>query len=108
MEPKLRFLPPKVGTKAKLLLGCTLPNGVNLSDCDFEVELSTQYKKRTYKKSELLPADDDQHYYVLVDTKDLGPGHYKCTLLVLVPDADFVDGIRPEKIEFPTDLNVIP
>lgn len=101
------FMPPKIGSKVKLVLSCELPDDINLKDCDFEVELRTTYKKKTYKKDELLPGDGD-FYYILVDTAEIGSGQYMCVLTVQVPDADFTDGLRTEKIEFPSDLKVIP
>lgn len=101
------FMPPKVGTKVKLVVGVELPGEVHLMDCDFELTLKTTYKKKVYTKDELIPVDED-HYYVLVDTEELGAGQYMCVITVEVPDSDFPTGLRTEKIEFPTDLKAIP
>ena len=81
-----------------------------MSGYDFECALYV-YTNRTVviPKSKMKKVDDD-NYIVVVDSIDamrIGRGKINAEITAFIPDSDFDDGIRTEKLILCTDVTAI-
>lgn len=77
---------------------------ISMSQYDFTCEFFT-YKsaKIEVTKAQMLPYDDD-NYIAMLDTTNLKyEGYIKIMVTARIPDEDFADGFRTEKILIITD-----
>ena len=93
------------GTRAKSRLYMKPIGNYHLADIDFEVTVSTNrgFKSYTLKKADCKQEDRDS-YIVPVDSSILGAGVYYGTVTLRIPDVDFPDGVRIEKVTSEMDI----
>lgn len=83
-----------IGTELKYLVEITA-TGFSMEDDDFHIVVSVGNKKATYNKTDLL-VDEEDNYYLAIDTSLFKKGDLYATLYAYVPDDDFPDGLRTE------------
>lgn len=96
-----------VGTRFKVNVNMQPVDGYNLGNVDWEVKVfvDSNNKSLILKKDQCKRIDDD-NYYIPIDSSILGPGRYYVTLTVNLPDGDFSDGVRIEKVTAYTGVTI--
>lgn len=87
-----------LGTEKKYLLNIE-SSGFDMERDDFEVLLKRGPNSLTLRKADMI-RDDEDNWYIVFNTADLGPGVVSMTVIAHVPDTDFPDGIRDEVDKF--------
>lgn len=99
-----------VGTELKININIAPIGGIHMSDYDFEIEFyirpsySITLTKRGEELSEGLRKIDEDNYIACIDSSLLGTGKLKAMITAYVPDSDFFDGHRTEKIKLDTNI----
>ena len=86
-----------VGTKLKYALSISSP-GFDMAEDDFSVDILGSRTRVHFDKEDLVVDENDQ-YYVCFDTAELGDGIIDAVITAFVPDEDFDDGVRTEKVK---------
>lgn len=96
-----------VGTKCISNLNIQPIGGLHLAELDWEVKVFTSASSRSYviKKESCMRVDDD-NYYIPVDSSILGAGVYWGTVTLTIPDGNFADGIRIERLTVMLDITI--
>ena len=99
-----------LGTEFKLNVHLEPLDGLHMSDYDFEVALYVYTNRKVvFQKSKLKKVDDD-NYLLMVETAAalrLGRGRINAEITAYIPDNDFSDGLRTEKLVLCTDVTSI-
>ena len=99
-----------LGTEFKLNVHLEPLGGLHMSDYDFEVALYVYTNRKVvFQKSKLKKVDDD-NYLLMVETADalrIGRGRINAEITAYIPDNDFSDGLRTEKLVLCTDVTAI-
>lgn len=99
-----------LGTEFKLNVHLDPLDGFHMSDYDFEVALYVYTNRKVvFQKSKLKKVDDD-NYLLMVETADalrIGRGRINAEITAYIPDSDFSDGLRTEKLVLCTDVTAI-
>lgn len=99
-----------LGTEFKLNVHLEPLDGFHMSDYDFEVALYVYTNRKVvFQKSKLKKVDDD-NYLLMVETADalrIGRGRINAEITAYIPDSDFSDGLRTEKLVLCTDVTAI-
>ena len=99
-----------LGTEFKLNVHLEPLDGFHMSDYDFEVALYVYTNRKVvFQKSKLKKVDDD-NYLLMVETADalrIGRGRINAEITAYIPDNDFSDGLRTEKLVLCTDVTAI-
>lgn len=99
-----------LGTEFKLNVHLDPLDGLHMSDYDFEVALYVYTNRKVvFQKSKLKKVDDD-NYLLMVETADalrIGRGRINAEITAYIPDSDFSDGLRTEKLVLCTDVTAI-
>ena len=99
-----------LGTEFKLNVHLEPLDGFHMSDYDFEVALYVYTNRKVvFQKSKLKKVDDD-NYLLMVETADalrIGRGRINAEITAYIPDSDFSDGLRTEKLVLCTDVTSI-
>lgn len=99
-----------LGTEFKLNVHLEPLDGLHMSDYDFEVALYVYTNRKVvFQKSKLKKVDDD-NYLLMVETADalrIGRGRINAEITAYIPDSDFSDGLRTEKLVLCTDVTAI-
>ena len=99
-----------LGTEFKLNVHLDPLDGLHMSDYDFEVALYVYTNRKVvFQKSKLKKVDDD-NYLLMVETADalrIGRGRINAEITAYIPDSDFSDGLRTEKLVLCTDVTSI-
>lgn len=83
-----------IGTELKFQV--TLQSGgFNMMDDDFEIVVSCGKREVEYKKTDLI-IDENDKWYIAIDTSPFKKGDLYATAYAYVPDEDFPDGLRTE------------
>lgn len=85
---------PFLGTELKYVIEIESP-GFSMDSDDFEVILECGDSSLHIPKSDMVQ-DEDGKWYLCFDTKSLGTGLLRATIIAHVPDDDFPDSIRDE------------
>lgn len=99
-----------LGTEFKLNVHLDPLDGLHMSDYNFEVALYVYTNRKVvFQKSKLKKVDDD-NYLLMVETADalrIGRGRINAEITAYIPDNDFSDGLRTEKLVLCTDVTAI-
>lgn len=99
-----------LGTEFKLNVHLEPLDGLHMSDYNFEVALYVYTNRKVvFQKSKLKKVDDD-NYMLMVETADalrIGRGRINAEITAYIPDNDFSDGLRTEKLVLCTDVTAI-
>ena len=99
-----------LGTEFKLNVHLEPLGELHMSDYDFEVALYVYTNRKVvFQKSKLKKVDDD-NYLLMVETADalrIGRGRINAEITAYIPDSDFSDGLRTEKLVLCTDVTAI-
>ena len=96
-----------LGTRLKLNIYVAPIDGLTLDDYDFEIDVWTTGKKVLhYTKADTIKVDSNNRK-IRVDTEELGAGDLKYKIRAIVPDSDFIDGVRPEVYMEDTGLKIV-
>jgi hypothetical protein len=81
-----------------------------MSEYDFECAFYVYTNRKVvYKKSNMKKVDDD-NYLAIIETEDalkIGRGKINAEITAYIPDNDFSDGLRTEKLVLCTDVTAI-
>lgn len=94
------------GTQLKLNIHIDPLDDLHMSDYEFECAFFVFKKKSVIVKKEDMFQLDDDNYFALVDTTDLGTGNLHITITAYIPDEDFGKP-RKEVICVPTDIDIV-
>ena len=84
------------GTELKFLVELEC-EGFDITRDDFNIEVVRGSTSQLIEKAN-MPHDDDG-YYLCFDTADFGTGVINAVITAYVPDPDFADGFRTEKLK---------
>jgi hypothetical protein len=96
-----------LGTELKINIHVEPIDGLHMSDYDFECAFYIYRNKRVViKKSEMKRVDND-NYIAMIDSEKatmLGRGRLNIEITAYIPDGDFADNRRTEKVDVCTEL----
>lgn len=99
-----------LGTELKFNLSLEPIDGLHMSGYEFECELFVYINKKVIiPKSRMIKVDDD-NYIVKLEDEDairIGRGKVSAEITAYIPDADFSDGLRTEKLRLCTDVMIV-
>lgn len=99
-----------LGTEFKLNIHLEPVDGYHMSDYDFECAFYVfTNRKVVIPKSKMRKVDDD-NYLAIIETEDalkIGRGKINAEITAYIPDNDFSDGLRTEKLLLCTNIIVI-
>lgn len=99
-----------LGTEFKMNVHLNPIDGLHMSDYDFECAFFVYANRRVVvRKSEMKKVDDD-NYLAIIETDNalrIGRGRINAEITAYIPDADFSDGTRTEKLLICTDMTAI-
>lgn len=84
------------GTELKFLVELEC-EGFDITRDDFNIEVVRGSVSQVIQKAEM--PHDEEGYYLCFDTADFGTGVINAIITAYVPDTDFADGIRTEKLK---------
>ena len=99
-----------LGTEFKLNLHLDPIDGLHMSGYDFECALYVYTNRKVaIPKSRMKKVDDDNYIVVVnsIDAMRIGKGKINAEITAYIPDSDFDDGIRTEKLILCTDMTAI-
>lgn len=99
-----------LGTEFKLNLHLDPIDGLHMSGYDFECALYVYTNRKVViPKSRMKKVDDDNYIVVVnsIDAMRIGKGKINAEITAYIPDSDFDDGIRTEKLILCTDMTAI-
>ena len=99
-----------LGTEFKLNVHLEPLNGLHMSEYDFEVALYVYTNRKVVFQISKLKKVDDDNYLLIVETADalrIGRGRINAEITAYIPDSDFSDGLRTEKLVLCTDVTAI-
>lgn len=99
-----------LGNEFKMNVHIEPIDGYHMSDYDFDCAFYVSPNRRiTIHKSEMRKVDDD-NYIAVITTSDairIGRGKIIAEITAHIPDSDFHDGVRTEKLKLCTDARAI-
>ena len=96
-----------LGTEFKLNLHLDPIDGLHMSGYDFECALYVYTNRKVViPKSRMKKVDDDNYLVIVeqVDAMKIGRGKINAEITAYIPDSDFSDGSRTEKLLLCTDV----
>ena len=96
-----------LGTEFKLNLHLDLIDGLHMSGYDFECALYVETNRKVVIPKSRMKKVDDDNYLVIVEQVDavkIGKGRINADITAYIPDSDFSDGLRTEKLLLCTDV----
>lgn len=98
-----------LGTEAKIRVTIAPIGGITPYVFDFDVELYVNPKRRaTISKYNCIPLEEQYAFFVPFDTSDVGIGEVTMEVVAYVPDTDFEDGLRTERVRIESVATIIP
>lgn len=99
-----------LGTEFKLNVHLEPLDGLHMSDYDFKCAFYVNTNRKVViPKSKMRKVDDD-NYIAMIETADalrIGRGQINVEITAHIPDNDFSDGLRTEKLVLCTDITAI-
>lgn len=96
-----------LGTEFKMNVHLEPIDGLHMSDYNFECAFFVFNDRRiVIRKSEMKKVDED-NYLAIIKTEDalkIGRGRIRAEITAFVPDAEFPDGLRTERLLICTDV----
>ena len=99
-----------LGTEFKLNIHLDPIDGLHMSGYDFECALYVYTNRKVViPKSQMRKVDDDNYIAVVnsIDAMRIGRGRINVEITAHIPDGDFDDGLRTEKLILCTDVTAI-
>lgn len=99
-----------LGTELKLNVHLEPIDGMHMSNYDFECSFYTYRVKRVIIPKEKMKKVDDDNYIAVIDSESalrIGRGQIEAEITAHIPDTDFPDGVRTEKLVLCTDVTII-
>lgn len=98
---------PVTGTELKINVHLEPIGGLTMDNYDFSVVMYTSpFKEQHFAKADMTRVDEN-NYIALVDSAKTGAGELKCMVTALIPDEDFPDGLRTEKVCGYTGVTIV-
>ena len=85
-------------------------DGLHMSGYDFECALYVYANRKVVIPKSKMKKVDDDNYIVAVNSIDamrIGKGKVHAEITAFIPDSDFDDGVRTEKLILCTDVTAI-
>lgn len=85
-------------------------DGMHMSDYDLECAFYVYANRKVIiQKSQMKKVDDDNYIAVInsVDAMRIGRGRIHVEITAHIPDGDFDDGLRTEKLVLCTDVTIV-
>lgn len=99
-----------LGTEFKMNVHLEPMDGLHMSGYDFECAFyAYTNRKVVIPKSKMKKVDDD-NYLAIIESADalrIGRGRINAEITAYIPDNDFPDGLRTEKLVLCTDVTAI-
>lgn len=99
-----------LGTEFKMNVHLEPIDGLHMSDYDFECSFYVYTNKKVIIPKSKMKRVDDDNYLAMIETADalrIGRGRINVEITAHIPDGDFSDGLRTEKLVLCTDVTAI-
>ena len=99
-----------LGTEFKFNVHLDPMDGLHMSNYDFEVALYVYTNRKVIIPKSRMTKVDDDNYKLILETADalrIGRGRINAEITAYIPDNDFSDGLRTEKLILCTDVTAI-
>lgn len=99
-----------LGTEFKMNIHLDPIDGLHMSGYDFECAFYVYTNRKVViPKSQMRKVDDDNYIAVInsIDAMRIGRGRINVEITAHIPDGDFDDGVRTEKLILCTDVTAI-
>lgn len=99
-----------IGTEFKLNIHLEPVDGYHMSEYDFECAFYVYTNRKVVIPKSNMKNVDDDNYLAIIETENamkIGRGKITAEITAYIPDNDFSDGLRTEKIVLCTDITVI-
>ena len=99
-----------LGSEFKLNIHVEPLDGFHMSDYDFECAFYVYTNRKVVIPKSRMKKVDDDNYLAIIETPDamrIGRGRINVEITAYIPDGDFSDGLRTEKLVLCTDVTAI-
>ena len=99
-----------LGTEFKMNIHLEPIDGLHMSDYDFTCAFYVYTNRQVViPKKNMKKVDDDNYIAVInsVDALKIGRGRINVEITAYIPDTDFEDGVRTEKLVLCTDVTAV-
>lgn len=99
-----------LGTEFKMNVHLEPMDGLHMSDYDFECAFYVFTNRKVVIPKSMMKKVDDDNYIAVIETADamrIGRGRINVEITAYLPDSDFPDGFRTEKLVLCTDVTAI-
>lgn len=99
-----------LGTEFKMNVHLEPMDGLHMSDYDFECAFYVYTNRKVVIPKSRMKKVDDDNYLAIIETADamrIGRGRINVEITAYLPDGDFSDGLRTEKLVLCTDVTAI-
>ena len=99
-----------LGTEFKFNVHIETIDGLHMSDYDFECAFYVYTNRNVVIPKSKMKKVDDDNYLAMIETADalrIGRGRINVEITAYIPDNDFSDGLRTEKLVLCTDVTAI-
>jgi hypothetical protein len=98
-----------LGTEFKLNIHLEPIEGLRMFDYDFNAEIYTNTDRRVVIPKSKMRMSDEDNYICMVESSDairIGRGLVMVDVVAYIPDDDFYDGLRTEKITLCSNVTI--
>lgn len=99
-----------LGTELKMNVHLDPIDGLHMSGYDFECAFYVYTNRKVVIPKSMMTKVDDDNYLAIIETADalrIGRGKINAEITAHIPDSDFSDGFRTEKLLLCTNVTVI-
>ena len=99
-----------LGTELKFNVHLDPLDGLHMSGYDFECAFYVYTNRKVVIPKSMMKKVDDDNYLAIIETSDalrIGRGNINAEITAYIPDADFSDGLRTEKLRLCTDVTIV-
>lgn len=99
-----------LGTEIKINIHIEPIDKLHMSGYDFECAFYAHSNKKVIIPKSKMKKVDDDNYLAIIETADvlrIGRGRINVEITAYIPDGDFPDGLRTEKLVLCTDITTI-
>jgi hypothetical protein len=96
-----------LGSEFKAYIKLDPVGDMTMDSYDFYAEYYCNPNRKVKVEKKDMIRKSENEYWACLNSSDLGTGTLKCDVVRCVPDADFDDGLRTDKITFDFEISIL-
>lgn len=96
-----------LGSEFKAYIKLDPVASMNMDDYDFYAEYYCNPNRKIKIEKKDMIRKSENEYWACLNSSDLGTGTLKCNVVRFVPDADFDDSLRTDRVTFDFEVRIL-